>query len=508
MSQQESPSSFNHYSYWKTPISNDIWLIDDEDENKITKRKQQLNANATLNNNKNDKINDLVNNYYEQKLKQTYLIPSEITIAKNKLKSINSGDHNNENEDNEISKFFLWDNQAATTPNGENKLIPSSKELLDGLDGTTKQEFLVDQNLLKTQNEHTVNNLSSNNLITSTRFLHMATTPVSNSNKKCASGPNGIIQCTTTDELLLDLNEAIIHTPSPFTMTPQTPTVPVIPPQIDEESSGQLMPTLDLNINQLISQQNAQSPNSESVVSRIKNWIGIKKSSKTTNGDQQQTPKILDTKSSTSTPPPTLQTQISVKSNEFLIPTNDIANNLSCSPQTNSTSSMKLLNNYLKVKRPTHVPTQLEYNSAQVFQGALLEDWLLQSFDEYLLSITSTSNSNNGANVPVVGSGSSTSGNGSTGSGGMSSCSVTSIANSTGSTELDINQQPSCPAVPPQTIQTPTQNLNEYDLKKQEIHFIILQILTNLLACGVLEYANGFENAINKYFKVKYHFKS
>ena len=31
---------------------------------------------------------------------------------------------------------------------------------------------------------------------------------------------------------------------------------------------------------------------------------------------------------------------------------------------------------------------------------------------------------------------------------------------------------------------------------------IIIQILTNLLALGVLEFESGFENAINKTFKV------
>ncbi len=46
--------------------------------------------------------------------------------------------------------------------------------------------------------------------------------------------------------------------------------------------------------------------------------------------------------------------------------------------------------------------------------------------------------------------------------------------------------------------------LNDYDLKRHEITFVIEQILTNLLACGVLEFANGFENAINKIFKVSF----
>jgi hypothetical protein len=38
--------------------------------------------------------------------------------------------------------------------------------------------------------------------------------------------------------------------------------------------------------------------------------------------------------------------------------------------------------------------------------------------------------------------------------------------------------------------------------KKQEANFYIQQFLTNLLALGVLEYESGFENAINKTFKV------
>ena len=39
--------------------------------------------------------------------------------------------------------------------------------------------------------------------------------------------------------------------------------------------------------------------------------------------------------------------------------------------------------------------------------------------------------------------------------------------------------------------------------KRQEANFYVQQILTNLLALGVLEFESGFENAINKTFKVK-----
>jgi hypothetical protein len=49
------------------------------------------------------------------------------------------------------------------------------------------------------------------------------------------------------------------------------------------------------------------------------------------------------------------------------------------------------------------------------------------------------------------------------------------------------------------------QNLNassSYGYKRQEANFYVQQILTNLLALGVLEFESGFENAINKTFKV------
>ena len=39
--------------------------------------------------------------------------------------------------------------------------------------------------------------------------------------------------------------------------------------------------------------------------------------------------------------------------------------------------------------------------------------------------------------------------------------------------------------------------------KRQEANFYIQQILTDLISLGVLEYESGFENAINKTYKVK-----
>ena len=46
-----------------------------------------------------------------------------------------------------------------------------------------------------------------------------------------------------------------------------------------------------------------------------------------------------------------------------------------------------------KLKRPVSVPTHLEYNSGQKFQGSLLEDWLMLSLDEYLQQTASAQQS-------------------------------------------------------------------------------------------------------------------
>jgi hypothetical protein len=39
-----------------------------------------------------------------------------------------------------------------------------------------------------------------------------------------------------------------------------------------------------------------------------------------------------------------------------------------------------------KIKRPTSVPIALDYTSNQVFQGSLLEEWLMQTLDEHIHS--------------------------------------------------------------------------------------------------------------------------
>ena len=117
------------------------------------------------------------------------------------------------------------------------------------------------------------------------------------------------------------------------------------------------------------------------------------------------------------------------------------------------------------------MPNTIDYNNAQEFQGSLLEEWLLQSFDDYTI---------NYINQFKI---------------------VNQLAANSSSSIGTINSN-ELKEKPEDLQQLMIQSINDYDLKKQEISFIIQQILTNLLACGVLEFANGFENAINKIFKV------
>jgi hypothetical protein len=110
----------------------------------------------------------------------------------------------------------------------------------------------------------------------------------------------------------------------------------------------------------------------------------------------------------------------------------------------------------------------------------MLEDWLLQSFDDYI----KTCNANE----------------------------INALKNSTTSLSdsneciilIDDNCQSTSTTVT--AIKSPDAILDSDFNKKQEINYIILQILTNLLACGAIEYANGFENTINKTFKVCFRF--
>jgi hypothetical protein len=65
---------------------------------------------------------------------------------------------------------------------------------------------------------------------------------------------------------------------------------------------------------------------------------------------------------------------------------------------------------------------------------------------------------------------------------------------------------------PPMTSSQPSSDNYQFNLlyKRQEANYYVQQILTDLLAIGVLEYESGFDNAINRTYKVvdfKYQYK-
>ena len=115
-----------------------------------------------------------------------------------------------------------------------------------------------------------------------------------------------------------------------------------------------------------------------------------------------------------------------------------------------------------------------------ILKGSLLEEWILQSFDEYIINYINQYKTINHQRL---------------------SSNSTSSMNASDTNDLSLTTATK-PQLNDDLQQLMIQSINDYDFKKQEISFIIEQVLTNLLACGVLEFANGFENAINKIFKV------
>lgn len=244
-----------------------------------------------------------------------------------------------------------------------------------------------------------------------------------------------------------------------------------------------------------------------------------------------------------------------------------------------------------KLKRPTNSPFPLEYSNAQVFQGSLLEDWLMSTLDDHILtayqqqlnncakitpaSLNTTSNNDASTNTnPTfttnllindpngLNSNSLTSLPGILTTPSTATSSATSLVVDTISYSYIPNSTANEPENPElkrlnsESYKTAIQNASEsaFELsdsntpssnntssgyqsqsfnklnnnsvgsnhsncsssnggggggsantlafKRQEANFYVQQFLTNLLAIGVLEFESGFENAINKTFKV------
>jgi hypothetical protein len=121
-----------------------------------------------------------------------------------------------------------------------------------------------------------------------------------------------------------------------------------------------------------------------------------------------------------------------------------------------------------KLKKPQSVPAALDLNNGlQSFQGSLLEEWLLQTLDEH---IQTSVDQNQSGKFKIS-------------------------SNDTAKFIDDFSYQFS------NDLDSEDSNDSKF-FKKQEANFYIQQVLTNLIALGVLEFESTFENAINKTFKV------
>ena len=236
------------------------------------------------------------------------------------------------------------------------------------------EDFLLENRncLLQTatptnSNPGTTPTMTSNNsnIITSTRFLHLNNTTNSTFSKKINS-------LAANDDLICDFDNVL----SP----PQQPT---IMGTIKLDSLISLTPLV-----QPISNSTAESVNNNNgggVVSRIKNWMGIRKivnnptTPVTVASTAQTNDYDISSEASSSTS--------SFKLNKLFLhqPSSDSTTTDNQSSATSSTtnitnktpSELLLLNNNLdifnniekKLKRPTNIPNNIEYNNDQVFQG-------------------------------------------------------------------------------------------------------------------------------------------
>ena len=200
-----------------------------------------------------------------------------------------------------------------------------------------------------------------------------------------------------------------------------------------------------------------------------------------------------------------------------------------------------------KLKRPTNAPPALEYSNGKIFQGSLLEDWLMQTLDDYISNSLTQQSLIALANPMEI----TRSEHSLTGGGTFEATPPTSVrtsilieANDEEENDTDsmnygnklhqtttsrtaaknkLNSESYKAAIQGSqtnmfsydspSISIPTNDLQYYHNvnnttsyiggKRQEANFYVQQILTDLIAIGVLEYESGFENAINKTFKSK-----
>lgn len=360
-----------------------------------------------------------------------------------------SNDDDSNKIDNTITTTYLiWDFATNTFIEDKSKVNDEIKQE----DPVVKPKSLATNSSAAVSLASPTSSTSFSNLITTTRFLH--------SNSPTAYQPQ--VANTSNNKIK---NEFISLSPS---------------------------------ISNSRSRNNSLSSNSStSVVSKLKSWIG----GGGTNSDKKQ----LDTSNLTKT-------------------SNSIINNLSFNPPLSIDLTRKL-------KRPTNIPQLLEYNNGKIFQGSLLEDWLMSTLDDYISTSHNQSLITTANNNDITKSEHSLPGT-------FDATPPTSVRTSI---LIEVNDEDECDETrtskaaknklnsesykAAMMLNSQTNIFNEYQAisiqtneinnsmsgsssysignKRQEANFYVQQVLTDLIALGVLEYESGFENAINKTFKSK-----
>ena len=375
--------NYNDFEYWKNTVLTSNDLIDDDIEENVNddaddEKKTIINFlyyENKFNSRKHKDDGSEEDNYLNDKFSSNYPKSfSFVSIDCNFNKSLNQVDDGHEDT--------LFQEPAT------NNLINSSSSLIT----TTTTPTIT-----------TIASLTSNNsnIITSTRFLHLNNTsnaiptPFS-SNKKS--------NC-------VNINEDLLNNESPSMIQPTvgsnsiyaSPQPNMLTPTIKLENLITLTPVVSTTAHTNGSIVNETPTISgggggimgSGVVSRLKNWIGIRKNTPTTtsttstatNSTTTTTPSIIssnnndlssEASSSSSFKLTKLflqQTSVDPSSIEHLGQSTSSATSSSTNISNKTPSELYFLTNNLdsiiekKLKRPTSVPNSIDYNNAQEFQG-------------------------------------------------------------------------------------------------------------------------------------------
>ena len=605
-STQNKTNLFNDLFYWNKNKSLDVYF-DLNNENTTDININELSTEPDCTNKYPIYLNQYEHDYYTRKQKLYDFIDNDDFDLKEKG-SLSPGANKH------VTKKYI-----NKTPNKQLKEITVNTDTSD----TNKRKTLnVNENSPNRQNSHptllstptrnsTQDLFGYSSLITTTRFLHHPVSPPSS-----ASHSSNTQNLFSTD----NTSTSSISSLSSASSSQLNPTSRL---QANTKSVDEQTPPSSNNNNSTSLSNSASVPNGNgySVVSRLKNWIKkpVQIVNKTEQETQQQQQSEQDPSRMTSYEKTPFLARLNSHSNEI----NNHSSSSSSSIMSSVSNNAPNNNNYKagngetyitpngqsnncsynpplsidfvrKLKRPTNAPFSLEYSNAQVFQGSLLEDWLMSTLEDHILTAYQQQ-FNNCVKITPVSLNTTSNNDASTNTNptfttnllindpnGLNSNSLTSLpgilttpSTATSSATSLVVDTISYSYIPNSTVNesensefkklnsesyktaiqnasesafelsdsnTPSSNntssgyqsqsfnklnnnsvgnsvgsnhsncsssnggggisANSLAFKRQEANFYVQQFLTNLLAIGVLEFESGFENAINKTFKV------